>query len=190
MVIEMQNLRYVLAVVTVICAFAACGADGDPLGGPYGGTTTDPAPSSGDSGASLSTSGTQGVSDNETDSGSISDAGSSSDGGGGGATTDSGTVSSGPAPTWTQIYTSYLGTGTEGGCNKSGCHSEMSSASAAYTWLEGKGQIDGTSASEIADPNQSILSWMGGDMPKGGPSSDATATSEIEAWAKAGAQNN
>ena len=52
------------------------------------------------------------------------------------------------------------------------------------------GQIDGTSGSAIADPSQSILSWMGGNMPKGGPSSNAAATTDIEAWAAAGAQND
>jgi hypothetical protein len=65
----------------------------------------------------------------------------------------------------------------------------MKTASGAYSWLEGKGQISGTS-SALADPSQSILSWMGGDMPRSGPSSDASATSDIEAWAKAGAANN
>jgi hypothetical protein len=66
----------------------------------------------------------------------------------------------------------------------------MKSASGAYSWLESKGQIDGTSSSALGDPSQSILSWMGGNMPRGGPSSDAAATADIEAWAKAGAANN
>ncbi|MGH7330898.1 MAG: hypothetical protein ACREJX_21315, partial [Polyangiaceae bacterium] len=60
----------------------------------------------------------------------------------------------------------------------------------SYSWLEGYGQIDGTSSSPLGDPSQSILSWMGGSMPKHGPTSNSTATSDIEAWAAAGAQNN
>jgi hypothetical protein len=66
----------------------------------------------------------------------------------------------------------------------------MKSASGAYSWLESKGQIDGTSSSALGDPAQSILSWMGGSMPRSGPTSNATATSDVEAWAAAGAQNN
>ncbi len=65
----------------------------------------------------------------------------------------------------------------------------MSSASKAYTWLKGKGYISGTS-SALADPNQSCLSWLGGNMPPNGPSSNSAATSALSAWAAAGALNN
>jgi hypothetical protein len=65
----------------------------------------------------------------------------------------------------------------------------MSSASKAYSWLTSRGYIDGTS-SPLADPDQSILSWLGGNMPPNGPRSNAKATSDLQAWAAAGAPNN
>ncbi len=187
----MRSFLSLVSVISVSVICAACGGADDPLGGPYGGTTTNPSPSAG-------SSGTENVSGNDSDAGSSSDGGGSgggggsSDGGGGGGGggTDAGGGGGGTAPTFTQIYTSYLASGTVGNCGASGCHSQMRSASGAYSWLEGKGQINGKSSSALGDPSQSILSWMGGDMPRSGPSSDATATADIEAWAKAGAANN
>lgn len=91
-----------------------------------------------------------------------------------------------PAPTWTQIFTSYLASGTKGNCN--GCHS-MSSPSQAYSWLSGRGQVGGSSPA-LTDSNNSCLSWYGGNMPPGGPSSDSTATQQMNAWAAAGGLDN
>jgi hypothetical protein len=65
----------------------------------------------------------------------------------------------------------------------------MSTASKGYTWLTGKGYISASNA-PLADPNQSCLSWLGGNMPPGGPGSNATASSQLKAWAAAGAPNN
>jgi hypothetical protein len=65
----------------------------------------------------------------------------------------------------------------------------MSSASKAYTWLTGKGYIGGAS-SALADPNQSVLSWLGGNMPPSGPKTDDKAAADLAAWAAAGAPNN
>jgi hypothetical protein len=43
------------------------------------------------------------------------------------------------------------------------------------------------SSSALADPNQSCLSWFGGNMPGG---SNSKAKTDITAWVMAGAQNN
>ncbi|MGH7328392.1 MAG: hypothetical protein ACREJX_08585, partial [Polyangiaceae bacterium] len=136
-----------------------------------------------------SSSGTQEVSGDDGGGATTKDGGSagSKDSGSSGGS-DSG--SSGSAPTWTDLFNSYLASGTEGRCGDSGCHSQMRSASAAYSWLQGKRQINGTS-SALGDPSSSILSWMGGgSMPPHGPTSDATAASAFEAWTAAGAPNN
>jgi hypothetical protein len=61
----------------------------------------------------------------------------------------------------------------------------MGTASAAFTWLKGRGQIPG-----IADSNGSCLTYLGGDMPPRGPTDDAKAVSDLQAWAAAGAQND
>jgi hypothetical protein len=82
-----------------------------------------------------------------------------------------------------------LKTGTVGDCADSGCHGQMGSASGAYSWLSNKGYISGTS-SALVDPNQSCLTWFGGSMPRGGPSSEPQAVTDMKAWAAAGAQNN
>jgi hypothetical protein len=97
--------------------------------------------------------------------------------------------STGGAPTWTKIWTSYLAAGTIGNCAASGCHAQTSTASGAYSWLSGKGQITATNA-PIADTSQSCLSWLGGDMPPSGPGSSAAAASDLAAWAAAGAPND
>ncbi len=80
----------------------------------------------------------------------------------------------------------YLAGGTEGDCSQ--CHSQMGSASGSYSWLSSKGYIGGGQPA-LTDPNQSCLSWYGGNMPPNGPS-DAQAVSDMNAWAAAGAQNN
>jgi hypothetical protein len=65
----------------------------------------------------------------------------------------------------------------------------MGSPATSYTWLQGQGYIGGT-ASALADPNQSCLAWLGGNMPPSGTSSNAQAVSDIKAWAAAGALDN
>jgi len=79
--------------------------------------------------------------------------------------------------------------GTVGNCATSGCHSEMGTALSSYSWLTGKGYIAGT-ASALADPSQSCLTWLGGNMPPSGPTSNAQAVADLKAWAAAGAHNN
>ncbi|HTB73127.1 MAG TPA: hypothetical protein VK762_07775 [Polyangiaceae bacterium] len=90
------------------------------------------------------------------------------------------------APTWTQIYTDYLKSGTPGNCVN--CHFQMSSASGAYSYLKGQGYINGTGS--ILAKTGSCLSWLGGTMPPGGPRSEPMAVSDMNAWAAAGAKNN
>jgi hypothetical protein len=68
----------------------------------------------------------------------------------------------------------------------------MSTATKAYSYLQGEGYIGGTS-SKLVDQGKSCLSWYGGDMPPGGTgnsSSDAQAVTDMNAWAAAGGQNN
>jgi hypothetical protein len=84
------------------------------------------------------------------------------------------------------INSKYLANGTIGKCPS--CHFQMSSASGAYSYLSGKGYIKGTSSALVAFG--SCLSWYGGTMPPGGPSSNAQAKTDMDAWAAAGAMNN
>lgn len=136
------------------------------------------APSSGSSSGSKSGSGSS--SGSTTSSSSSSGAASSSSG----ASSSGGTAA---APKWSQIFSKYLESGTAGNCT--GCHRQMSSASASYSWLSGQGYIRGTSSILVASFG-SCLSWYGGTMPPGGPRTDAQATSDMNAWAAAGAMNN
>jgi polyvinyl alcohol dehydrogenase (cytochrome) len=117
--------------------------------------------------------------------------GAGTGGGGGGGTGGGG---GGPLPTtWSGIYAAYLGPGTSGHC--SGCHDgsgrvvPLNTASVAYNSLVQVGQINGV-GSPIAKRGLSRLSWMGGDMPPAGPTSNPDAEQAIVAWVAAGAPNN
>jgi len=65
----------------------------------------------------------------------------------------------------------------------------MGTATAAYSYLKGKGYINGA-GSTLVKNGSSCLSWYGGFMPPGGPSSLSSATTDMNAWATAGAQDN
>jgi hypothetical protein len=65
----------------------------------------------------------------------------------------------------------------------------MVSASQAYDWLSQKNYI-GKGTEILTDPQQSPLSWYGGNMPPHGPTSLPTAKADMAAWSKAGAQND
>jgi hypothetical protein len=65
----------------------------------------------------------------------------------------------------------------------------MSTAAGAYAWLQKKGWIRGTT-SPIVSPQQSRISWYGGDMPPKGPKSVPSATADMNAWVAAGALQN
>lgn len=91
-----------------------------------------------------------------------------------------------PPTSWRGIYNVYFGDGTVGHCTN--CHAEMGSASAAYTFLQSKGQIDGTRSKLVAAG--SILTWFGGRMPPAGPASYPEAARDLRAWVAAGARND
>ncbi len=185
-----------------VLLMAGCGDGGAPSGGQYGGNGAyvDPTGggSSGDGGMMPASDGATPPPPPPGDSGGPppppSDSGSPppppGDSGGPPPPVDAGTDTAPPppppAPTWTQIYDNYLKGGTVGNCGL--CHG-LSSPSAAYSYLQGRGQISGTS-SALVNPSYSDLSWFGGNMPPGGPSSDAKAQSDMQAWAAAGALNN
>jgi len=184
-------MRHLVFVAFVIVGCSA--VDAPPLGGPYGGSTgqTDP---NGDNPTDNPTddAGTQqqqgddaGQQQQQQDSGTQQQ---QKDSGTQQQQQDAGQQQQqNNAPTWTDIFNSYLGSGTSGKCNS--CHSEGSSATKLYSWLQGKGYINGTS-STLVNKSKSILSWYGGDMPPSGPTSDAQAVTDMNAWAAAGAQNN
>lgn len=162
-----------LLVVTAVVAISGCsGTEGSPLGGPYGGTGSSPDPTTGTS---------VDMTEPTPDAGPATprDAGPSG---------SSGTSGTG-APTWTKIYASSMAAGTVGDCAASGCHSQMSTAPKAYTWLKAKKQINGAT-SALADPKLSSLSWLGGNMPPSGPAANAASAADLAAWAAAGAPNN
>jgi hypothetical protein len=206
----------VLSGVTL--AIVACGGGGDPLGGPYGGsvgaappassadlaadlvddggddasssslvdaTSSTPAGGSSSGGKTSPSSGgeTSSSSGGSTHASSSSGGPSGSSGSGGGSSSGSTTSS---APTWSQVYADYLARGTVGNCPS--CHSQMSSATGAYSWLKSQNYISGTSSSLVSS-FFSCLSWYGGNMPPGGRS-DAAAVTAMDAWAAAGALDN
>ena len=191
-----------ILISLVTLTVAACsGVDDPPLGGPFGGTTdpTDPNGGNGDNNNNNdpnnnnnnnTNTGTDAGSTQTKDSGSTQqqqDSGSTQTKDSGTQTQDSGGTQTQTAPTWTQIFNSYFKSGTKGRCNS--CHSQGSSAGNLYSWLQGRGYISGKN-SALVDPNQSCISWYGGNMPTSGPSSYPQAVTDMNAWAAAGALNN
>ena len=85
------------------------------------------------------------------------------------------------APTWTDVFDAYMTT-----CKS--CHSAMGTPSSAYTYLQGLGYVGGSSPRITA--TGSCLTWYGGNMPPGGPASNPTAVSLMNAWAAAGGAND
>lgn len=93
-------------------------------------------------------------------------------------------------PTWTQLFNAYMAAGKVGNCAHSGCHQNvMGNPSAAFSWLGAEHQLGGAMPA-ITDPDSSCLSWLGGDMPPGGPAFDPAVERDFDAWVKAGAKNN
>ncbi len=188
-------MRKLLTLIALAALATGCGSvDDPPLGGPYGGTTggTDPNagqnPDQGSNNNNNNNSGTDAGSTNTTTKDSGSTTTTTKDSGSTQTTQDSGSQQQqqqSNAPTWSQIYTNYLKSSV-GRCNS--CHSQCSSASNTYSWLQGKGYISGTS-SALVDPNQSCLTWYGGNMPPSGGQNSA-AVNDMNAWAAAGAANN
>ncbi len=204
---QLQNHLGILLVASASAVLAACSSAGDPLGGPYGGTANVVEPNAGNlgsddggdndaaaSGDDAGASGSSGQGGSGSGSGSSGGSGGSSSGGSSSGSSNSGSssgsssgVSSGTsAPTWSQIFSSYLASGTTGRCQS--CHSQMRSASGAYSWLSSQGYINGKNS--ILAKTGSCLTWFNGDMPPGGPRSYAQAQAAMTAWAAAGAPNN
>ncbi len=188
---DSQRLGHILRVAALrpflflgIAAALGCGSvDEAPLGGPFGGSTNPTDPNGG-----TTTTTSDDASTTTTDAGTTqgNDAGAPPPKDSGAPPPqDSGSQQQ--APTWTAIFNSYMKSGTKGRC--SSCHSQGSSASALYTWLQGRGYISGKS-SALVDSSQSCLSWYGGNMPPSGPSSYGNAVPDMNAWAAAGALNN
>jgi hypothetical protein len=158
--------RALLPAILVFCG-AGCGDGGGvPLGGPFGGT----APIS-----VLDDAGAQG------DSNGVLPFTSTSSGGGVGGT---------QAPTWTTLFDAYFAVGKVGNCASAGCHqSSMTSPSTAFSWLQSEEQVGGSQPA-LTDPSSSCLTWLGGDMPPGGPDTNSGAVNDFNLWLKAGAKNN
>jgi hypothetical protein len=171
-------------LIFIFAVLVGCG-DGDPLGGPHGGNSDPYGPNAADP------TGQGNPNPNETTDGGMSS--TQSDSGmtmtmkdGGQQQQDSGSQMQ-QGVTWTQVFNAYLASGTTGNCAH--CHSSCNTKSGCYTWLQNKGYISGTT-SGLVNPSQSCLSWYGGNMPPSGPKSWANATSDMNAWAQAGAKNN
>ena len=141
--------------------------DGVPLGGPFGGTVPAEVMGEGES----------------SDSGGVLPL----------SATPSGPGASGvpgKAPTWTQLFKAYMAAGTVGNCAHSGCHpTAMGTPHAAFAWLSAEGQLRGSQPA-ITDPSSSCLSWLGGDMPPSGPSSDPAVNKDFTMWVSVGANEN
>jgi hypothetical protein len=145
------------------------------------------ASSSSGAGGGSSSSSSGGSSGSSSGSSSSSSSGSSSSGSGSGSGSSGssgGTMCPGytGALTWSAIYTQYFTT------NCVGCHSEMSTASGAYSWLQQLGYINGTSSK--LTKTGSCLTWYGGNMPTFGYSLPTAGKCPLEAWVAAGAKNN
>jgi hypothetical protein len=156
-----------LAWVMPLVATGCSGGDAIPLGGPFGGTVA----------------------------ASVQDAGGTGDGSGVMPLSNTSSTAglSGSAanpPTWTQLFDAYLAVGKVGNCGHSGCHQgSMDTPAEAYSWLQQRGQLGGAHP-ELTDTSSSCLTWLGGDMPPGGPGADPVAEKDFDAWLKAGAMNN
>lgn len=175
---------------------AAGGNSGYGSGGQSNGTSSAVATGgSGNGGASIGGRSGAGGSTGKATGGSATGGISSKAAGGaatGGAATGGAGSGNGAAPTWSQLYTDYLGPGTIGHCGE--CHSQVTNASAAYTFLRSVGQISSSNptGSSLTVQGASRLVWFGGSMPDGGKASDASAQvlEAFRAWVAAGAKND
>jgi hypothetical protein len=209
-------MRFVFLAAFVSSLAIGCGsADTPPLGGPYGGTAPEllgpnqpPPAAQVAEGSSTHASNATSNENDGTGSGAGSGTGSGGTGSGTGTGSSTGTgsgsghqtavdaggpppadmdASAATVPTWSDIYKAHLAFGTDGNCGL--CHGEMSTASGAYSYLTSKNQLGGSSPA-LLSTSSSCLSWLGGNMPPAGPTSNASATAQLQAWAAAGAQDN
>lgn len=103
----------------------------------------------------------------------------------------------GPAPTWTQIYTQYLGPGTPGHCSGTGgCHTNTrggfkcgTNKTDCYAGLVQAGLVTPANGAQspIGIVGQSPLAWLGGGMPLDDDAPNPAAAAAVKAWVAAGA---
>jgi hypothetical protein len=100
------------------------------------------------------------------------------------------------APTFTEIYESFLGPNTPGHCGD--CHASIVGGFQSgtlqddcYAGLVGAGLVDraNPTSSRLAG-SDSPLAWFGGDMPTDNREPNDDAVTAIQAWLASGAQNN
>lgn len=104
------------------------------------------------------------------------------------------------APTWSEVYTKFLGPNSVGHCSGTGgCHTNFrggfkcgTTADSCYEGLVASGQIvpGKPEESSFAKENESSLAWFGGGMPLDNPEPNPEAAAAIKAWVQAGAQKN
>ncbi len=112
-------------------------------------------------------------------------------------------VEAGPAPTYSELYSTYFALGTPGHCATAGCHADPShtvwlcgtTKSDCYAGMITVGLINTTNPthSAIADPGLSELVWInpaGGNMPFDAQVENPAGRDAIKAWVAAGAQDN
>ncbi len=106
----------------------------------------------------------------------------------------------GARPTWTQIYTQYLGPNTPGHCSGTGgCHTSSrggfkcgTSKTDCYQGLVSSGLITpgNPAQSPLGIPGESPLVWLGGGMPLDDASPNPAAAAAVQAWVNAGAPDD
>ncbi len=103
-------------------------------------------------------------------------------------------------PTWTQIYTNWLGPGTPGHCSGTGgCHTNIrggfkcgTSKADCYAGLVSAGLIvpGNPAQSPLGIEGESPLAWLGGGMPLDNDAPNPAGAAAIKAWVQAGAPND
>ncbi len=178
--IQAKSSNLNIVVLALVAALAGAGCSSADLGASNTGQGTNPLNTSSTGGANTGTNTTVATG------GSTSAAGTNA-GAGGTATSATGGGPSNSAPTWTQLYNSYFGSGTSGSCTSchgAGMQPSFSSASTMCSALKQVGYIQNGTASL-----QNLLTWFGkgGNMPQGGGATPPNAVADITAWQNAGA---
>jgi len=106
------------------------------------------------------------------------------------------------APSYEELFATYLDAGTPGHCATSGCHADpghnvwlCTDKDTCYQGMVDVGLIDiaEPALSEIADSKRSPLTWInpaGGTMPLDAQGDNEAAREAINAWVAAGAAND
>jgi hypothetical protein len=109
-------------------------------------------------------------------------------------------ASTGPAPTWTELYATYFGPGTPGHCSGTGgCHTNQrggfkcgANKNECYAGLVAAELVMPLqpAASPLGVEGESPIAWFGGGMPLDNPVPNAAAKAAVKAWLAAGAKND